>query len=427
LNKARTALSFLAALCILAAAPAIAAAQGNPGEVVAQVKTGAQRLAEDRFMGLAGLKVGLIANHTARVGDAHLADLIHAAPHVTLAALFGPEHGLRGTGDAGETIADGRDGKTGAPIYSLYGRTKAPTPAMLKGVDVLVFDMQDIGARFYTYISTMGLAMQAAAKAGIPFMVLDRPNPLGGDYVGGFSVHRGNVSFVSQFAVPQAHGLTVGELARMIKGAGLLPGLKTLKLEVVEMEGWRRNMLWPDTWLPWVRTSPAIPDFETALIYPGTGFFEATAASEGRGTDTPFRLVGAPWLDGQALADTLNQRKLPGVTFGAVRFTPERLDYMTSDPKLGGKQVEGVRIDVTDAHRYLPVETGIHLLHAVREQARKHRVSLITRPEWLALLAGTSKVNGMLRKGLGPEAIIAAWSADVAAFRKQREPYLLYR
>lgn len=396
-------------------------------EDIARVKTGAQRLAGDRFAGLTGRKVGLIVNHTARVGDAHLADLIHAAPHVTLAALFGPEHGLRGEGDAGETIADGRDPKTGAPVYSLYGRTKAPTPAMLKGIDVLIFDMQDIGARFYTYISTMGLAMQAAAKAGIPFMVLDRPNPLGGAYVAGFSVHRDNISFVSRFAIPQAHGLTVGELARMIKGEGLLPGLKNLELEVVGMEGWRRAMLWSDTGLPWVATSPAIPDFETALAYPGTGFLEATAASEGRGTDTPFRVAGAPWVDGEALATTLNGRTLPGVRFTPVRFTPERLGYMTADPKFSGKSVEGVRIDITDAHAYLPVETGIHLLHAFRAQARKARAAFIDRPDWLAKLAGTSRVNGMLRKGLGPEAIIAAWDRETETFRKARAPYLLYR
>jgi uncharacterized protein YbbC (DUF1343 family) len=392
-----------------------------------KVITGAQRLAADRFVGLAGRRVGLIANHTTRAGGDHLADLIHAAPHVTLGALFGPEHGLRGTGDAGEEITDGRDAKTGVPVYSLYGGTKAPTQAMLKDVDVLIFDIQDIGARFYTYISTMGLAMQAAARADIPFMVLDRPNPLGGAYVAGFSVHKGNVSFVSQFAVPQAHGLTVGELARMIKGERLLPGLEKLALEVVAMEGWRRDMLWPDTGLLWVATSPAIPDFETALIYPGTGFFEATPLSEGRGTDAPFRLIGALWADGEALADTLNARALPGVKFEPVEFTPERLSYMSADPKLAGEKAKGVRVGITDPRAYLPVETGVHLLHAFRAQARKRRAALIDRPGWLAKLAGTSRLNGMLRKGLGPERIIAAWDKDRKTFLKQRAPWLLYR
>ena len=420
------ALRLLACLAIVAGATLSAANEMTSRDGTHIVTTGAQRLANSGFAKLAGLRVGLIANHTTRVGSDHLADLLHAAPNVTLAALFGPEHGLRGQADASEIIADGRDEKTGVRIYSLYGKTRQPTRSMLRDIDILLFDIQDIGARFYTYISTMGLAMQAAARRGIPFMILDRPNPLGGNYVAGFSVHRHNISFVSQYPIPLAHGLTVGELGRMIKGEKLLAGLEKLRLEVIDMEGWRRGMLWPDTGFTWVPTSPNIPDFETALLYPGTGLLEATAASEGRGTDAPFKLVGAPWADGAALARALAGKSLPGVEFEAAIFTPKRLTWMDADPKWKGRKVSGIKLTVTDMQSFRPVETGIHLLHAFREQARARRASFINRPDWLARLAGTTRVNGMLRRGLSAERIIAAWKIDMKAFLKQREPYLIY-
>jgi uncharacterized protein YbbC (DUF1343 family) len=420
------ALRVLTCFVIVAAGTALAAAQTRKQDTAGPVMTGAQLLADDGFALLQGRRVGLIANHTSTVRGKHLADLIHAAPGVTLAALFAPEHGLRGTGAAGEKVPDDRDEKTGVPVYSLYGDTLQPTRAMLKGVDVLVFDIQDIGARFYTFISTMGLAMQAAAKAGIAFIVLDRPNPLGGTYVAGFRARKRHISFVGQYAIPLVHGLTVGELARMIQGEKLLPGLEKLKLDVVAMEGWRRAMLWPDTERPWVATSPAIPDFETALIYPGAGFFEATAASEGRGTETPFKLIGAPWADSAALAAELNGRGLPGVSFEAATFTPQRRPGMSDGPKLKGRQIEGVRLTVTDPRAYLTVETGVHLLHAFRAQARAKRAAFINRPDWLARLAGTTRLNGMLRKGESPRNIIAAWDSDVKAFLRQRASYLLY-
>ncbi|GAB4230003.1 MAG: DUF1343 domain-containing protein [Methyloligellaceae bacterium] len=391
-----------------------------------RVVTGAQRLVREDFERLAGKRVGLIANHTTRVKEGHLADLLHASRRVALVALFGPEHGLRGTGDASEKIAHGRDEKTGVPVYSLYGDTRQPTADMLRGIDVLIFDIQDVGARFYTYISTMGLAMQVAAQAGIPFMVLDRPNPLGGVYMSGHLVTPENISFVSQYPIPLAHGMTAGELARMIGGEGFLPGLEKLRLEVVAMAGWRRDMLWSDTGLAWRPTSPNIPDFETALIYPGAGFFEATTASEGRGTGKPFRLIGTPWSDGGRLAETLNARRLPGVSFAPARFTPKRLPGMASDPKHRGKALDGVEITLTDPRLFQPVETGVHLLHAFREEAKAQGKRLIDRPDWLAKLAGTRRFHDLLRKGGEPQAVIADWRKDIAAFAQKRAPYLLY-
>ncbi|MDX1548562.1 MAG: DUF1343 domain-containing protein [Rhodothermales bacterium] len=390
------------------------------------VRTGAQVLADDGFRRLRGLRVGLIVNHTARVGDAHLIDLVAAAEDVEVAALFGPEHGLRGTADAGEKIDDGRDDRTGAPVYSLYGSTNKPTPAMLDGVDALVFDIQDIGARFYTYISTMGLAMQAAAEAGIPFIVLDRPNPLGGAYASGFVLDPAHASFVGLYPIPVAHGMTVGELARMIRAEGWLPGLDGLDLDVVAADGWRRSMRWPETGLPWIRPSPNIPDYETALVYPGAAFFEAAAASEGRGTETPFLLLGAPWADAQALADTLNARRLAGVRFEPSQFTPRSIDGMASSPKLEGAALSGVRYVVTEDSVFRPVEAGIHVLHAFYGQARAGGHELISRPEWLTKLGGTPRLGRMLRDGARPEAIIAAWQGEVAAFDRRRALYLLY-
>ena len=403
------------------------APEGAPTALAREsVRTGAQVLAESGFDLLAGKRVGLIVNHTAVVDSVHLVDLVHDAPNVELAAIFGPEHGLRGTADAGEAVADGRDGRTGAPIFSLYGQTRKPTPEMLAGLDVLVFDIQDIGARFYTFISTMGLAMQAAAEAGLPFVVLDRPNPLGGEHVAGFALDPQYTSFVGQYPIPIVHGLTVGELARMIQGEAMLPGLESLDLQVVAMTGWARSMQWPQTGLPWVKTSPNIPDFETALIYPGACFFEGTEASEGRGTHDPFRHVGAPWADGQTLADTLNARRLPGVRFEALQFTPRSISGMSANPKLQDTPLQGVRYVVTDAAAFRPVEAGVHALHAFYRQAPSAERASFFNARWLHRLAGTDRLHTLLTADATPQAIIAAWQDEVAAFRQRRAAYLLY-
>lgn len=388
------------------------------------VRTGAQVLVDEDFARLAGMRVGLVTNHTARVGDAHLIDCLGAAPNVELAALFAPEHGLRGTAEAGAEVRNGVDEATGVPVFSLYGPSKAPPPEALGGLDVLVFDMQDVGARFYTYISTMGHAMQAAAGVGIPFIVLDRPNPLGGEQVAGFVLEPTHTSFVGMYPIPIQHGLTVGELARMIAGEGWLPGLERLDLRIVPMEGWRRAMRWPETGLPFIPTSPNIPDFETALVYPGTALIEGTTASEGRGTEAPFLLVGAAWANAGALADTLNARGLPGVRFEAVRFTPRSIPSRATGPKGEGVEQLGVRLVVTDAAAFRPVEAGVHVLHALNHQ--RPRGTAFFQHDWLAKLAGSERLQRMLDAGTAPQTIIAAWTDEVAAFERARRPYLLY-
>ncbi len=396
------------------------------GTVFAQetVRTGADVLAASNFDRLDGKTVGLIVNHTALVDDEHLINLVHAAPNVRVGAIFGPEHGLRGTAEDGEAVSDGKDLLTGAPVYSLYGATRRPTIEMLAGLDILIFDIQDVGARFYTFISTMGLSMQAAAEAGIPFIVLDRPNPLSGAYVSGFILEPDQESFVGQYAIPIAHGLTVGELASMIKGDGLMPGLESLVLEVVPMDGWDRSMQWPDTGRPWVATSPNIPRFDNALVYPGTCFFEATSASEGRGTRTPFLQVGSIKVDGGQIAEALNNKSLPGVRFEGVEFTPTPLPNMDSAPKLNGQTIRGLGVTVTDRRIYQPVEVGIHILHAYYH-ATPVANQFLTRPQWLAKLSGTSRLLDML-SSMTPEAIIASWENDIATFTQRSERYYLY-
>ena len=389
------------------------------------VKTGAQILVERDFAEFRGQRIGLIVNHTARVGDRHLVSHVHEAAGVTVGALFGPEHGWRGTEEDGVAIRDGHDVETGAPIYSLYGTHRAPTGAMLRGLDALVFDIQDVGARFYTYISTMGLAMQAAAAADIAFVVLDRPNPLSGDYVSGFVLEPQYASFVGQYPIPIAHGMTAGELARMIKGEGMLPGLESLRLDVVPMQRYDRTMQWPDTQLPWINTSPNIPGFLTALVYPGTCFFEATSASEGRGTPTPFVLLGAPWADEDALASALAEAMLPGVRFSPARFVPEPMPGMDMNPKLSGVSLGGIEIHVTDRRLYRPVETGIHILDAFY-RAAPDAAGFLSRPEWLNKLSGSAQLLRMLEAEAAPEEIVRAWLPAVAEFRRDRATYLLY-
>ena len=376
------------------------------------------------------MTVGLVTNHTARVdtadgGPAHLIDRMHAAPGVTVGALFGPEHGIRGDAEAGAGVSGGRDATTGAPVYSLYGSSKKPSQRQLRGLDALVFDMQDVGARFYTYISTMGYAMQAAAEAGIPFVVLDRPNPIG-DRAEGFVLEPAQESFVGLYPIPVTHGLTVGELARMIAGEGWLPGLDGLDVRVVEMDGYRRGMPWEETGLPWIPPSPNVPDVETARVYPGAGFFEGTTASEGRGTTVPFTHVGAPWVDGTALADELNGLGLPGVRFHPADFVPVDLPGQATNPKWEGERVEGVRWEVVDPAAFRPVEAGVYVVDAVYRQAPRGAHRSYFKADWLAKLAGTARLGEMLRDGAGPGAAVAAWQAEAEAFAQASESYRIY-
>ncbi|MDX1666393.1 MAG: DUF1343 domain-containing protein, partial [Saprospiraceae bacterium] len=286
-------------------------------------------------------------------------------------------------------------------------------------------DIQDVGARFYTYNSTMGYAMQSAAEQGIPFMVLDRPNPLGGNSQEGFVLEPGFETFVGLYPIPVSHGFTVGELARMIKGEGWLEGLEELDLQVIEMKNWSRDMLWPETGLEWIPPSPNIPTFDIALIYPGACFFERTTASEGRGTMQPFQQLGAPWIDSEQLAEELNSRKLSGLDFEAISFTPRSIEGMDADPDWEGEEVHGIKYVITDPDQVEPVAAGVHVLQAFyymsMEQGEDDFLS-----ESVRSLAGTDRLYDMISKGFAPSEIIASWSEELAQFEKQRQPYLLY-
>ena len=290
--------------------------------------------------------------------------------------------------------------------------------------------MQDVGARFYTYVSTMGYAMQAAAQAGLPFVVLDRPNPIG-DRVEGWTMEAEHESFVGLYPVPVTHGLTVGELARMIQAEGWLPGLRDLDLRVVEMTGYRRGMPWEETGLPWTPPSPNVPDVETARVYPGTALFEGTTASEGRGTRTPFVTVGAPWADAAALADDLNGATLdggllPGVRFEPAEFVPVDLPGQATDPKWEGETVRGVRLVVTDPAAFRPVATGVYVVEAVYRQAPRGAHRSYLKGAWLANLAGTDRLRRGIEDGLSPQALVDGWRSEAQAFAGRAEPYRIY-
>jgi len=337
-------------------------------------------------------------------------NLLRGAPGVTLVAVLSPEHGFRGDQDVA-LIPDARDEATGLPIYSLYGKTFRPTAEMLRGVDCLVFDIQDIGARFYTYVSTMGYAMEAAAEHGIRFVVLDRPNPIGGVAVAGPLLDAGRESFVAFHRLPVRHGMTVGELARMFQEERRLK----LDLVVVPVEGWRRSDWFDATALPWIPPSPNIRSLTGAALYPGIGLLETTNLSVGRGTETPFEVVGAPWLDGKRLAQELKGRRIPGVRFDTVVFTPESSVF-------AGRQCGGIRLTLSDRSALEPVRTGLEIacrLHADYPDTWQARACD-------RLLGNASALEGLLA-GRGPEEIEAAWQPDVQKFCQRRAKFLLYR
>jgi uncharacterized protein YbbC (DUF1343 family) len=366
--------------------------------------------ARDGFRQLQGMRVGLITNHTGRDRRGRQTiDVLREAPGVKLAALFSPEHGIRGLLD--EKVSDERDEKTGLPVFSLYGETRRPKAEQLKELDALVFDIQDIGSRFYTYISTLGFAMEEAAKARVPVFVLDRPNPINGLDVEGPVADPDRLSFTAYHAIPVRHAMTVGELARLFNDERKIG----CDLRVVKMENWRRGMWFDSTGQTWVNPSPNMRSLTEATLYPGVGLLETTNVSVGRGTDTPFELIGAPWLDGQRLAAELNGRGLPGVRFVPVRFTPRASVFK-------GEECGGVNLLITDRGRFRPVQTGLEMALALR---RLHPA------EWkvdayLRLLVNADTLE-RVRRGEAPEEIARSWQQRLTEFNRARTRALLYR
>lgn len=378
----------------------------KPGVVL----SGIDILRRDGFRQLKGRKVGLITNQTGVARDGtHALKLLHESDAVDLVALFSPEHGLEGKLDVAR-IADSRHGGSGLPVFSLYGKTRRPTPEMLKGVDTLVFDIQDIGARFYTYISTMGEAMHAAAEQGIRFVVLDRPNPINGVDVTGPMLDPGRESFVAFYRLPVRHGMTVGELAMLFQ-AKLDP---KLDLQVIRVEGWRRSEFFDATGLPWINPSPNMRSLEEAILYPGIGLLETTNLSVGRGTDTPFEIIGAPWADGARLARELTALELPGVRFVPVEFTPD-------SSKFSGELCHGINVVIVDRGTFRSVRTGLEIAR---------RIQILHPDGWKVagydrLLGNKQILDAMTEKKTVSE-MEALYRPDLEQFRQTRAGFLLY-
>lgn len=394
----------------------IFAVQQSPAVPTDTVSPGVEQFLADIPAAIRGKRVGLITNHTGiDARGVSIIDRLFASGDVKLVALFAPEHGLRGTAADGAKIPSGVDPGTGLPVFSLYGDVRRPTPRMLATVDALLFDMQDVGARPYTYISTMGLAMRAAKEKGIPFVVLDRPNPIGGRIVEGSMLDTAFRSFTGMYPIALRHGMTIGEIARM---ANARFGIGA-ELIVVPMRGWTRAMWFDETGLPWVNPSPNIRRLETAIHYPGTVFIEATNLSEARGTDRPLEQAGAPWLRAREVADSMNAMRLPGVRFEATRFTSAR-----RSAKYPNLSVPAVRFVTTDREAYRPVRTTLLFIDLVR---RMHPASF----RWLERGAGVDRLAGTaaLRTAIAEHRLadlLDEWEAEASEFASLRQPYLLY-
>ena len=387
----------------------------------AQVQLGSDVLASTGFKELQGKRVGLITNPSGvnRRGESTIDLLLHA-PGVRLVALFGPEHGVYGDVKAGENIAEKTDKRTGLPVHSLYGATRKPTPGMLRGLDALVYDLQDTGVRSYTFISTMGLAMEACAEAGVEFVVLDRPNPLGGERVEGPMLDDRFRSFVGQWNVPYAYGMTCGELAEMINGEGWIR--KRCQLTVVPMSGWRRAMVWRDTGLRWVPTSPNVPRGDSPLYYAATGLFGELAGGSGANIGTrlrrPFECVIAPWLDANKLRAAMNGFGLRGISFPTFGVMFE------------GQRLQGVSLRIDDPAHAPLVAINFYLLDAIEEASRRDLFAEAVQRrkdfQMFDKVCGTDKIRRELKTGKSAREIVDSWRADEEAFRLRRQKYLLY-
>ena len=377
------------------------------------VVPGIEVLRSEQMHLIRGKRVGLITNHTGvDRGLRHDIDVLASTPGVKLTALFSPEHGIRGAAQAGEKVRSTVDAKTGVPVHSLYGETRRPTAEMLKEVDVLVYDIQDIGSRFYTYISTLGECMQAAAERRIPLVVLDRPNPLGGNVIEGPVLDLTFRSFVGAYAIPIRYGLTVGELAGWIKTHLKLE----LELSVVRMKDWTREQWYDETGLVWVPPSPNIPTMTSALAYPGMCLVEGTNLSEGRGTTTPFEVVGAPWLDGIKLAEQLNTLALPGVLFRPVSFTPTL-------SKFSGEGCQGVQLHVSDRKLFRPLPTSLVIIENIR---KNYAAQFQFKSAHFDRLAGTDVIRKAMEQNQPAAEIVNAWERDLKQFEIERKRFLLY-
>lgn len=388
-----------------------------------QTETGIEVLESNNFKFLEGKKIGLITNPTGV--NSYLkstVDILSEAKNVNLVALYGPEHGVRGNFSAGDEIEGSVDPKTQIPVFSLYGKTRKPSNEMLQGIDALVYDIQDVGARSYTYISTLGLAMEAAAENNIEFIVLDRPNPLGGNRVEGALVDEDCISFVSQYPVPYIYGLTPGELATYLNEEGLIGKGKKCNLQVIKMNNWKRNISFPDTGLPWVPASPHIPRYNSAFFYSATGIIgELDANSIGIGYTLPFELFATPWLDADKLAEKMDQFNLPGVIFRPISFKPY---YM----KNKGIEHYGVQIHITDYQTIKLTEIQFRLAQAAHELVPDSSIFMMNEGRWNMFdkVTGSKLIREKFIQNYNYEDIKDLWETPAAEFKLKKQKYHLY-
>lgn len=385
-----------------------------------QVRTGLDILISQNSDLIKGKNIGLVTNQTGvdRNGKPNY-KILMKLDEVYLKAIFAPEHGFSGDVSAGQKVDDQKVDDLPL-IYSLYGNTKKPTPEMLEGLDLIIYDIQDIGARFYTYISTLGLVMEAAAEAEIPIMVLDRPNPLGGEQIEGPILNMKFKSFVGMYPIPIRYGLTIGELAKMIVGEKWIEAIS--QLTVIEMQGWKRSMYFDETGLTWIKPSPNISDLETAIFYPGMCLIEGTNVSEGRGTYQPFKKVGAPWYHNDITKD-MNGMKLKGVLFKETKFKPKSIIGMSENPKYLDEKCIGMEIIITDKSSYNSVETGVKFLY-ITQIMKAWEFSV--KPKSMNKLWGNNNLTRLLKGQNQLKKVLNEIKNDEALFREQRKPYLLY-
>ena len=418
--------SFIACLVF----PLLVVAQDTLGlSAGPKVKTGIEVLRSRGFEGLAGKRVGLVTNPSGVDSQLNSTiDILFEAPEVNLVALYGPEHGVRGNAYAGDKVADSRDSKTGLPVYSLYGATRKPTPQMLEGIDVIVYDIQDVGVRSYTFISTLGLVMEACAEKGIEVVVLDRPNPLGGNKIEGCYVEQPFNSFVSQYKIPYIYGLTVGELAVLVNDEGLNRGQKgnqppaKCKLTIVPMEGWTRDMLYEDTGLPWVLPSPNIPFKDSPMYYAASGVCGELYGfmNIGVGYTLPFQLFGALWLDPEKLKARLESYDLPGISFRTIWYKP----YFGS---LAGKHVKGLQFFFTDYEKARVTDTQFYVMQAVAElYPDKRAFEVVSGVGLFDKVCGTDYVRKEFGKRYKVADIQGYWRKDEESFRALSQKYHIY-
>ena len=398
---------------------------GTPEPYNANTVTGADILLNKRMDLILGKRLGIVTNHSALLSNGtHLVDTLFHRKDIKISALFGPEHGIRGDAPDGTSISHGKDDKTGLEVFSLYGgKVYKPTKDMLKDVDALIYDIQDVGARFYTFISTLFYTLQAGAENNIPVIVLDRPNPITGTKVDGPIRKEDVSSFVGIAPIPVMHGLTIGELATLFNESGMLGKNLKANLTVVKMENWKRDYYYDATGLKWVKPSPNIPDLETAIVYPGMCLIEGSNVSEGRGTQAPFLTFGAPYINSEKLKGELKKLAIKGAKFENAEYTPVEIPNMASHPKFQGEKVNGLKIKVTNRNTFEPVQFGIKLIYALHKlypDKFKFSDSRFDR------LIGDKVIKEKILSGKTANEVIKGWQKELNKFKELRKKYLLY-